>query len=198
MNRRKGIAMPNPNRNQHGNQNSNDTLGSGENQSTIKQTTIQVQSQVQHGLDVANSQIKRAAEEVTTAIGKDFRAGLQEELINKIELGTAQEQAKQLKEFIRDDIGAVANVLYGKSKEANQKRLASCESEIIDAVVIEDDWSEFEKPIEIPAFDKRNSPLAGLLGGKTDKAIKPAVLSIKMTWAIKLIGIVLVSYQTKK
>ena len=166
--------MPNPNKNPNLNQSSNDTLNSDENQSNIGQTIIQAQSQVRRGLDVANSHIERAAQETATAIGKDFRAGLQEQLINKIELGTALEKTRQLKEFISDDIGAVAMALHSKNIEANKKRLASCESEIIDAVVIEDDWSEFEKPIEIPALDKRNSPLAGLLGGNPQKAMEPA------------------------
>lgn len=165
--------MPNPNKNPNVNQNSNDTLGSGENQSTIEQTIIQAQFQVRQGLDVANSQIQRAAQETATAIGKDFRVGLQEQLINETELRTAQEQAKQIKDFLRDDIGAVANALHGKSLEAERKRLASYESEVIDAVIIEDDWSEFEKPLDIPAFNQRNSPLAELFGGNTQKAIKP-------------------------
>lgn len=64
--------------------------------------------------------------------------------------------------------------MHGKGIEANRKRLASYESEIIDAVVIEDDWSEFENPFEILAPCHRNSPLAGLLDGNTQKAIKPA------------------------
>lgn len=166
--------MPNPNKNTNVNQNSDDPLHRKENQSTIRQAIIQAQSQVRYGTDVANSQIERTAAEVATATGKDFRAGLQEQLINKIELGTAQEQVKQLKEFIRDDIGAFANALYGESKKANQKRLASYESEIIEAAVIEDNWSEFEEPIEILAPEEINIPLAGLLGKNTQKAIEPA------------------------
>ncbi len=165
--------MPNPNK--HNNKNAsranNASKSNGEADSIRKLINAQ-EASLEHGLNKADAHIKDTASQVGAADGKAFRAGLQQRLIDEVKLASAQSKTLELKAFLKDDIGKVAQALNANSNEADKLRLEQAEQDVIDAVVIDDDWGEFDAPVTLSLGSNgrngnSNNPVAGLLDSET-------------------------------
>ena len=181
--------MPNPNKHNNKNASSaNNASKSNGEADSIRELINASQSSLEHGLNKADAYIKDTASQVGAADGKAFRAGLQQRLIDEVKLASAQSKTLELKAFLRDDIGKVAQALNANSNEADKLRLEQAEQDVIDAVVIDDDWDEFDAPVALslgsgnsPSYSNdggpvgrlEGGPVAGLLGSDKPETKKP-------------------------
>lgn len=125
------------------------------------------EANLKHGLDKATEIIEQTAEVAGENAGKDLRATLQQQAINQVRSSVVQHETSAVKEFLANDIPALAEALSGKSINANQARLSQSNSQIIDAEIV-DDWDAIT--LALPpiaggaiASSESSSPLDNLL-----------------------------------
>ena len=128
---------------------------------TAKEHISAQEANLKHGLDKATEIIEQTAEVAGENAGKDLRATLQQEAINRVKSSVVQHETSAVKDFLTNDIPALANALSRKSIDANQFRLSQSDSKIIDAEII-DDWDAIPPAI---APSENSSPLGNLLAG---------------------------------
>jgi len=103
----------------------------------------------QLGRNKATETIKKTSDVLRGNVGKATRAELQNDLVKSAELAQAQGEEEGIKQFLSEDIPAVVKALQGELKTKHQEILASNESKLLEASVIDTDWESVDTDFDM-------------------------------------------------